>query len=94
MASRDEGNVLEVAGPFVLTRACDTFPRPEDITILPSELFYPFDHFLQQTDADTVRHQGPYTIHHWAGTWWRGAVVKNAWHRINEARSAKSVEGR
>jgi mannosyltransferase OCH1-like enzyme len=93
MASRDEGNVLEVAGPFVLTRACDTFSRPQDMTILPSEIFYPLDHFLQKADTDAGPGQGPYTIHHWAGTWWRAAVLQNAWRRINEARSAGPDEG-
>lgn len=89
MEARDEGNVLEAAGPFVLTRACDTFPKTEEISILPSELFYPLDHFLQQADAGGARPVGPYTIHHWAGTWWRDAVVKNAWRRINDTRQTK-----
>ena len=47
VASRDEANVLEASGPFVLTRACDIYPHPDEIIILPSEVFYPLDHFLQ-----------------------------------------------
>src|SRR5258706_161173 len=51
MTSSNEGNVLEASGPFVLTRACNSYPRPEEITILPSGLLYPLDHYLQPTGA-------------------------------------------
>lgn len=97
IASRHEGNVLDASGPFVLTRACDTYPRPQDITILASQLLYPLDHFLQPNREGAEGNTGnrPYTIHHWAGTWWRDAVLNNARHRIMVARSARaSDEGR
>lgn len=85
VASRDEGNVLEATGPFVLTRAIDSYPHPQEITTLPSEVFYPLDHFLQGR-AERVC-DAPYTIHHWAGTWWRDAVLNNARRRILAARA-------
>lgn len=90
MAARDESNVLEASGPFVLTRAYDSYPRPQEITILPATLFYPLDHFLKPTAeyAASDAGGGPYAVHHWAGTWWRSAVLNNAWHRIMTARAA------
>ena len=79
-------------GPFVLTRACDTYPRPQEITILPSDLLYPLDHFLQPATegAKGDDANGPYAIHYWAGTWWRDAVITNARRRIIEARTANA----
>jgi mannosyltransferase OCH1-like enzyme len=97
IASKDEANVLEAAGPFVLTRACNSYPHPQEISIVPSEQLYPLDHFLQPTEESTKDNtaDAPYAIHHWAGTWWRSAVINNAWHRINAARAATdSRQGR
>ncbi len=90
MASRDEGNVLEASGPFVLTRACNSYARPDDLTILPSWMLYPLDHFLQpaKPGGGGGGSNRPYTVHHWAGTWWRDAVMNNARRRISEARAA------
>lgn len=87
MARRDEGNILEATGPFVITRALDSFGGAGDVTILPSDVFYPLDHFLRDVDSGGVP-GGPYTIHHWAGTWWRDAVLSNARWRIVASRNA------
>jgi hypothetical protein len=88
MASGGESDVLEAAGPFMLTRACDSFRLSDAITILPSQVLFPIDHFLKSTiplaDSDAI--DGPYTIHHWAGSWWRDSVLINAWRRIVAAR--------
>jgi mannosyltransferase OCH1-like enzyme len=88
MHSKDDGNVLEAAGPFVLTRAWECYPSPDEMTILPAGAFYPLDHFLQPNDVSQVSvADGPYAIHHWAGTWWRNAVLQNARQRILSART-------
>lgn len=86
LGSGGNGNVLEASGPLVLTRACDSYERSQDITILPSNVFYPIDHFLQETTEAQVGRQESYAVHHWAGTWWRGAVLTNARRRIEAAR--------
>ena len=96
IANRDEGNVLEASGPFLLTRACDSYPCPQELTILPSEVLYPLDHFLQPTghSAEGDAANGPYTIHHWAGTWWREAILSDARRRISAREASASGEGR
>jgi mannosyltransferase OCH1-like enzyme len=86
-ASKDEGNVLDCTGPFVLTRACDSYPSPQDITILPSDVLYPLDNYLQPATGSTGG-EGPYAVHHWAGTWWRSALINSARRRILAARAA------
>jgi mannosyltransferase OCH1-like enzyme len=84
--SKNEGNVLECAGPFALTRACDSYPSPQDITILPSNVLYPLDNYLRPTTGRVDPH-GPYTVHHWSGSWWRDAVINSARRRILAARA-------
>ena len=86
MASKDEGNVLECTGPFALTRACDSYPLPQGITILPSDVLYPLDNYLRPA-TDRVDAEGPYTVHHWSGSWWRDAVINSARRRILAARA-------
>ena len=89
VAARDQTNVLECAGPFVVTRAYDSYPRPQEISILPAHVFYPIDHHLQPTaPADEAPSDESYTIHHWSGSWWRSTVVNNARDRILAARRA------
>jgi mannosyltransferase OCH1-like enzyme len=85
-ATKEEGNVLECAGPFALTRACDSYPRPQDITILPSDVLYPLDNYLQPTN-ERANAEGPYTVHHWSGSWWRDAVISSARRRILATRA-------
>jgi mannosyltransferase OCH1-like enzyme len=86
VASKDEGNVLECAGPFALTRACDTYPCPQDITILPSDVLYPLDSYLRPATG-RVSGEGSYAVHHWSGSWWRDAVINSARRRILATRA-------
>jgi mannosyltransferase OCH1-like enzyme len=88
IASKDESNVLEAAGPYVLTRACDSYRRPEQVTILSPDVLYPVDRLRQSKPGDVEFIKGAYTIHHWAGSWFRDALISNARHRILAAREA------
>jgi mannosyltransferase OCH1-like enzyme len=88
IASRGESNVLEAAGPYVLTRACDSYRHPEQMTILPSDVLYPLDRLVQPKPSDVESIKGAYTVHHWAGSWLRDALISNARHRILAARGA------
>ncbi|MFT4115536.1 glycosyltransferase [Bradyrhizobium sp.] len=91
-AARDEPNVLEATGPFVLTRAYESYPAQSGITVLPSNVFYPVDHFLQNT-SEAASGDASYVVHHWAGTWWRSAVLNNARQRILAARKDGATPG-
>jgi mannosyltransferase OCH1-like enzyme len=97
MDTGNENNALDAAGPFILTRACDAYPGA-DVTVLPPRVIYPIDHYLQPTRQDTedAAFGSPYTIHHWAGTWWRESVLINAWRRIIESKAVRTPapEGR
>lgn len=88
IASKDEANVLEAAGPYVLTRACDSYREPERMTILSSDVLYPLDHYLQAERNVTEAAKNAYTIHHWSGSWYRDALLSNARQRILAARGA------
>jgi UDP:flavonoid glycosyltransferase YjiC (YdhE family)/glycosyltransferase involved in cell wall biosynthesis len=74
-AFRDCPGPLHATGPFFLTRACDTFPDPGAIHLLPAELLYPIDNEtvwaeLPPDERDRLA-QAAYGIHHWRGGWWR-----------------------
>lgn len=88
--ARQCGDVLDATGPFLLTRAHAAYegPRYEDgpaaVTVLPPELLYPvtkddcwsgrlFDPvFWERATRDA------YAVHHWEGTWFRGAAERGA----------------
>lgn len=76
--ARDEEDVLDATGPFLLTRAWDSFPDRDRVTLLPPHRFYPVDkddcwqgrvfdlEFWERATRDA------YALHHWDGRWFRG----------------------
>lgn len=90
IAGKDEPNVLDAAGPYILTRGCDSYRHSDQITILSSDVLYPLDRFEQPRAADREAARTAYTIHHWAGSWLRDALISNARHRILAVRQQKS----
>ncbi len=93
IVAKDGPTVLDVAGPFVLTRACDSYPDQDAISIVPASLLHPIDNSGEQAKDEVASGAGepPYAVHHWAGTWWREAVLSNARQRILAARGAKET---
>jgi len=93
VAAKDGPTVLDVAGPFVLTQACDSYPDQDAISIVPASLLYPIDNYGGQVNGEERSGAGepPYAVHHWAGTWWREALLSNARRRILAARSANET---
>jgi len=73
---------LDATGPFLLTRAYDSFAHQETISLEPAELLYPIsnDKSWQELapEVQTRIGQTAYTIHHWQGGWWREAVARQA----------------
>ena len=92
IASKDESNVLEAAGPYVLTRAFDSYRHPEQMTILSSDVLYPLDRLPQPKPSDVKSIKSAYTVHHWAGSWLRDALISNARHRILATRGASGPD--
>jgi glycosyltransferase involved in cell wall biosynthesis len=75
--STNQPGPLDATGPFFLTRALHTYPDKGQVSVLPAELLYPAD----SSDCDEGRLFDPeywdrvtrraYTMHHWAGTWFK-----------------------
>jgi len=74
---QDASYPLDATGPFMLTRAYDSFSQRETVTIESSKQFYPItaeqswhdilkDNATRQQIAKTA-----YAIHHWHATWMR-----------------------
>jgi len=88
-ATGSETNVLDATGPFLLTRACDTYPTSGDIVFAPARLFYPLDNEeIRTLSADEIRAKadGAYAVHHWAGSWWRDSLLLRARNKIRTSR--------
>lgn len=62
--SAGSGNQVVTTGPGLLTRVFEEAP---DVTIFPSETFYPFDH--SDLPLESKDFPDAYAIHHWEGTW-------------------------
>lgn len=78
-------NPLDVAGPFIVTEAVESYPNQQELSIVEPPLLYPLDNYGVWIDPDEgIR---PFAVHHWAGTWWRDAILQKALDRIRTARN-------
>lgn len=86
--SRAEPSLGECTGFFLLTRACDSFPEPSAITLLPAGLMYPIDnrHGVLTNPERSEIARTAYAIHYWHGSWWREATLKAMHDRIGAGR--------
>lgn len=68
---------LDATGPFLLSRALESYPGPDPVTVTGSETFYPItsDESIagRLFDLDFWNKVTTHAraIHHWAGTWYR-----------------------
>ena len=64
---------LESTGPYMLTRAVQAYPRPDQIALEPAARLYPIDNRLpwDQLPEETRRQvrQAACAVHHWRGGW-------------------------
>ena len=84
--ARQCADVLDATGPFLLTRAHADYAGEGSaaVTVLPPELLYP----VTKDDCWSGRLFDPvfweratrqaYAVHHWEGTWFRGATERGA----------------
>lgn len=66
-----QSNTLDATGPFFLTRAIDSAPEPDSITVLAPEVLYPevspyATELFGPQEADYDRANA---VHHWSGSW-------------------------
>ncbi len=79
-AARGEPDPLDATGPFLLTRAVDSYKEADAVQVTPASVFYPVDvrdgsegrlFDLENWQRVTA---GAYAAHHWAGSWYRDPV--------------------
>lgn len=78
VAARREPGPLDATGPFLLTRAYETFPDRAGVTLIPAARVHP----VTREDCWEGRIRDPafwaaataeaFAVHHWAGTWFKG----------------------
>jgi len=68
---------LEATGPFLLTRAYDSYQDKNSVTLVDAQLLYPATIFerwegkLEDSDFRQQITEGAFAIHYWHGTWLR-----------------------
>ncbi|MGN7823249.1 glycosyltransferase family 32 protein [Chitinophaga sp. 22536] len=82
LTDHPNNKVLEVTGPFMLSRLYNDYKRKEDILLLDADLIYPLTkdeledwNGTQQNQAIQQKLERAYGIHHYAGTWWKKNLV-------------------
>ena len=89
--SKDIAVVLDATGPFLLTRAYDSYADIQILTIVQSDLLYPLSSQESRNKAlkiDQIRGlEKAYAIHYWSGSWFRETALKAAYRRIVESRN-------
>jgi glycosyltransferase involved in cell wall biosynthesis len=80
-ANKEQKDPLDATGPFLLTRAYQTYSQTADITLIPASKLHPmtlaeidrgllFD--LQAREKIT---REALAIHHWLGSWWKKSTI-------------------
>ncbi len=68
---KDVSDVLDSTGPHLLTASVLSFEDRDSIRVEEAVLFNPLDSYgNSQFEGDDPR---CYSVHHWAGTWWRSS---------------------
>ena len=69
-----EREVLDATGPFLLTRACESWPRRGELSLEPPALLYPItaDEAWDELTPEVRRLLAAtaFAVHHWRGSWW------------------------
>ena len=75
IAYHKAAGTLDATGPFLLTRAVESYPYPEQICLKDPQVFYPihnkqiWEDLPAQEREDKTRRA--FAVHHWHGIWWR-----------------------
>lgn len=77
IAAHHEAGPLNATGPFLLSRAVETYRGDAPVRVLPAPALYPISDVEQRSGAIFdlefwfERTRQAHAVHHWAGTWWR-----------------------
>jgi Anp1/Glycosyl transferase family 2/Glycosyltransferase sugar-binding region containing DXD motif len=78
--ARDQPGPLDATGPFMLTRAVDSYQGAARVEVTTPDMFYPADvhdcaegRLFSLENWHLATHGSP-AMHHWAGTWWRDSL--------------------
>jgi mannosyltransferase OCH1-like enzyme len=77
------GPVLDSTGVFLLSRAVESFARPEDLRIVDPELLYPITKWEVWSDGPSTpsmhdRLERAVAVHHWSSSWQRDRLQRAA----------------
>ena len=85
---------LDATGPFLLTRAYESYAQQDTISIVAFDLIYPVSSEKPwdeiSPEAQTRITERAYAIHHWRGTWWRETAAK----QIQQVKVSLLVQGK
>lgn len=75
---------LDATGPYLLTRALDSYPQEEHVGVESAEMFYPIHNeqrwlSLKEEERRLIAEKA-YAVHHWHGGWWRPASALRPRH--------------
>lgn len=91
--SKDADGVLDATGPFLLTRAYDSYAERQQLSMVSSELLYPISSQESRNKTFRIEHlrelDKAFAIHYWHGSWFREAALKSVHRRIVESRKQK-----
>ena len=79
VAAQREPGPLDATGPFLLTRAVQSWQGSSRVDVIPAQVFYPADvHDSAEGRLFDLENwqrvtRGAHAMHHWAGSWWRDA---------------------
>lgn len=80
IAAHHEPGPLNATGPFLLTRALETYPGTAPVQVLSGSALYPVtgdedrSGALFDLERWLARTRHAHAVHHWAGTWWQGSA--------------------
>ncbi len=86
---------LDVAGPFLLTRSCISYPDKDAIALVPHDRIYPTSCDEPWGEMDPAKKAGiterAYAVHHWHGTWWKN---NTATEKVGAVKVSLLVKGK
>ncbi|MDJ0581303.1 glycosyltransferase [Crocosphaera sp.] len=91
---QESPDVLDAVSVYLVTRAYNSYPHPETMTILPSNYFYPLtikasrQDYLKNKDFRQQISPETYAIHHWSGLWRKEFTLELVKQKLRQRRNS------